>query len=101
MQEHDLSFVRAEMLAAQTAPRSERGLTSWFRTNLFATPADTILTIVGLVILALIVPPVLNWLLFSAQWTGSDRSVCATVAQGGVQPEGWSGACWAFVRAKF
>ncbi|MEP4860653.1 MAG: amino acid ABC transporter permease [Alphaproteobacteria bacterium] len=46
-------------------------------------------------------PPLLTWAFLDAQWTGSDRSFCATVAQGGVQPDGWSGACWAFVGAKF
>ncbi len=46
-------------------------------------------------------PGLLNWLFFSAQWTGSDRTVCSTVAQGGIQPDGWAGACWAFVGAKF
>jgi general L-amino acid transport system permease protein len=101
MQEHDLSFVRAQMLAAQPAPLSERGFMRWIRTNLFATPADTVLTLLALVILALVVPPLLNWTLLSAQWTGTDRTFCATVSQGGIQPDGWSGACWAFVRAKF
>jgi general L-amino acid transport system permease protein len=101
MQEHDLSFVRAEMLAAQPAPLGERGFMRWIRTNLFASPADTVLTLLALVILALVVPPLLNWTLLSAQWTGTDRTFCATVSQGGIQPDGWSGACWAFVRAKF
>ncbi|MBX3570420.1 MAG: amino acid ABC transporter permease [Rhizobiaceae bacterium] len=101
MQEHDLSFVRVEMLAAQPAPRSERGFLSWLQGNLFSSVPDAILTLVALVILALVLPPVLNWLLLDAQWTGTDRSFCATVAQGGIQPDGWSGACWAFVNAKF
>ena len=101
MQEHDLSFVRAEMIANQPPPISERGLVRWMRTNLVSTPADIVLTIIGLVIVALVVPPLIDWAFISAQWTGADRSVCATVAQGGVQPEGWSGACWAFVGAKF
>ena len=33
-------------------------------------------------------------------WTGENRAVCSTIAQGGIQPDGWSGACWAFVNAK-
>jgi general L-amino acid transport system permease protein len=101
MQEHDMAFVRAEMLANQVAPTAERGLVAWLRKNLFATPADTILTLVGLVIVALVLPPLFNWAFINAQWTGADRTACATVAQGGVRPEGWSGACWAFVGAKF
>ncbi|RWM88803.1 MAG: amino acid ABC transporter permease [Mesorhizobium sp.] len=101
MQEHDLSFVRVEMALAQSAPPSERGLGAWIRKNLIASTGDTILTIIGIVLVAMILPQVINWAFISAQWTGTDRTVCATVAQGGIQPDGWSGACWAFVNAKF
>lgn len=101
MQEHDISFVRVEMVANTPPPASQRGIVHWLRVNMLATPADIVLTLVGLLIVALIVPPFVNWAFVSAVWTGPDRSVCATLAQGGIQPEGWSGACWAFVGAKF
>jgi general L-amino acid transport system permease protein len=101
MQEHDLSFVRAEMVIAQAAPARDRGLYRWLRTNLFATVADTVLTIIALLLIAYFIPPFIRWAFIDATWVGSDRSVCATVAQGGIQPDGWSGACWAFVNAKF
>ncbi|MBN8241728.1 amino acid ABC transporter permease [Nitratireductor aquimarinus] len=101
MQEHDLSFVRAEMVANQPPPASNQGVGSWLRKNLFANPVDTIFTLIGIILVLLIVPPIIQWAFINAQWTGSDRSVCATVAQGGVQPDGWRGACWAFVDAKF
>jgi len=42
----------------------------------------------------------INWLFIQAVWTGTDRTFCATTVQGGTQPDGWSGACWAFVNAK-
>ncbi|TGQ41331.1 MULTISPECIES: amino acid ABC transporter permease [unclassified Mesorhizobium] len=101
MQEHDLSFVRAEMALAEPAPLSERGLVAWVRKNLIASAGDTILTIIGIALVVMILPQVINWAFINAQWTGPDRTVCATVAQGGIQPDGWSGACWAFVNAKF
>jgi general L-amino acid transport system permease protein len=101
MQEHDMSFVRAEMVIAQSPPSRNRGLVHWLRTNLFATPVDSALTILGLLLVAFVVPNVLRWAFFDAVWAGPDRSVCSTVSQGGVQPDGWSGACWAFVNAKF
>jgi general L-amino acid transport system permease protein len=101
MQEHDLTFVRAEMVASQAPPPGETGLIGWIRKSLFSSIGDTILTIIGLLILAYLLPPLINWALIDAQWTGTDRTFCATAAQGGIQPEGWSGACWAFVGAKF
>jgi general L-amino acid transport system permease protein len=99
--QQDLSFVRTEMATAEAPPLTERGAVRWLRKNLFASPADTILTLLGLVIIAMVVPPMVDWALISAQWTGTDRSFCATTVQGGIQPEGWSGACWAFVVTKF
>ncbi len=101
MPNQDLSFVRSKMLSASDAPVSEKSVAHWLRTNLFASPLDSALTIVVLLILAWYIPPLLNWLFFNAAWTGTDRSVCATIAQGGSQPDGWAGACWAFVAAKF
>ncbi|TIW19578.1 MAG: amino acid ABC transporter permease [Mesorhizobium sp.] len=101
MQEHDMSWVRTEMALAQPAPPSERGAYAWVRKNLIGSVSDTILTILGIAIVVWILPQVINWAFINAQWTGPNRSVCATVAQGGIQPDGWSGACWAFVNAKF
>ncbi|MCG7503991.1 amino acid ABC transporter permease [Mesorhizobium retamae] len=101
MTQTDLSWVRTEMAQAMPAPAGERGLVAWVRKNLFASVGDTILTLLGLVLVALILPPIIDWAFVQAVWTGPDRTVCATIAQGGIQPDGWSGACWAFVNAKF
>jgi general L-amino acid transport system permease protein len=101
MDEHDVSWVRTEMVLAEAAPRSEAGIGAWIRKNLFATPADSVLTIVALLFVAWVLPQLLGWTIFNAQWTGVDRTACLTVDQGGTLPVGWSGACWAFVWAKF
>jgi len=101
MQEHDMSWVRTEMALAQPAPPTERGAYAWVRKNLVGSAGDVILTILGIAIVAWILPQVINWAFLNAQWTGPDRTVCTTAAQGGIQPEGWTGACWAFVNAKF
>lgn len=93
-------FVRTDMLAQEPAPIALGGIGAWLKVNLFATPKDTVLTIIGLLFLAWLLPPALNWLFIDAAWTGGGRGVCATISQGGAQPEGWSGACWAFVGAK-
>ena len=101
MQEHDLTYVRAEMINAQAAPARERGIARWLRRNLFSSVGDSLLTLIGLLIVAWLLPGFLRWAFVDAVWFGPDRSVCATEAQGGIQPNGWSGACWAFVTAKF
>ena len=101
MDEHDMSWVRTEMVLAEAAPRSEAGIGAWIRKNLFATPVDSVLTVLALLALGWAVPQILGWTIFNAQWTGVDRNACLTVDQGGLLPAGWSGACWAFVWAKF
>ncbi|CAD7037018.1 amino acid ABC transporter permease [Pseudorhizobium halotolerans] len=101
MSTNSLGFVRTELLAPRPAPASERSAIGWIRGNLFATPKDTALTILAIALLVWTVPDMLNWLFFDAVWSGSDRTACLTLAQGGVQPDGWSGACWAFVSERF
>ncbi len=95
-------YLRAQMLAPEAPPTSTSGIGHWVRTNLFATPKDAVLTIIALLVLAWLVPDAINWLFIKAVWTGADRTVCATTEQlGGIQPAGWSGACWAFVQSRF
>ncbi|MEP9397357.1 amino acid ABC transporter permease [Mesorhizobium sp. KR2-14] len=101
MYKSDLVYVRQQLDADERPPVNEQGAVAWLRKNLFASVPDTILTILGLALLALILPPLFRWAFLEAQWFGTDRTFCATVSQGGIQPDGWSGACWAFVRAKF
>ncbi|SIQ79062.1 general L-amino acid ABC transporter membrane protein [Rhizobium sp. RU35A] len=97
----DFSYVRRQMEPAKPAPSSQVGVIHWLRTNLFASAGDTILTLAALALLAYILPGLIQWLFINASWTGADRKACATVSQGGILPDGQSGACWAFVSAKF
>jgi general L-amino acid transport system permease protein len=101
MQEHDMSWVRTEMVLAQDAPKSHVGPGAWARKNLFASPTDSVLTIIAVLLIAWAVPHILNWLFFNAVWSGADRTACLTTEQGGQLPEGWSGACWPFVSGRF
>lgn len=88
----DLTFVRQEMAQAEPPPRSTVGPVAWLRQNLFASVGDTVLTIFGVLLILLAVPPLLNWAFFSAVWDGENRDVCVSTE---------AGACWAFVKAKF
>ena len=62
-------------------------LISRLRRNLFSGPVDTVITLACLGLLASLLPSLVNWMVFQADFTGSDREAC----QG-------SGACWVFVR---
>ncbi len=97
----NIHYVRNTFLQGQKAPTNDSNLLGWARKNLFATKRDSILTILAGLVLIWYVPAIFNWLFVQAVWTGGDRSVCATIGQGGIQPDGWSGACWAFVGDKF
>lgn len=95
------SFVRTTILAQEPPPSGEKGAGAWIRRNLLATPKDIVLTVLALAFLGWALPHAINWLFVQAVWSGFDRTFCATTVQGGIQPDGWSGACWAFIGAKF
>jgi len=95
------SFVRQDMIKAVSPPRDIRGVGNWFRRNFFAGWRDGIVSLLLMALILSLLIPSLNWLVFNAVWSGEDRLVCATIAQGGVRDEDWTGACWAFIRANF
>ena len=53
----DLVFVRSEEEPEQAPPRRTSGAVAWLRANLFSSVANTILTLVGLALIAFAVPP--------------------------------------------
>lgn len=100
MTNSDLQYVRSQMVDPMPAPASQKGIASWMKENLFSSLKDTILTIMGISLIVWFLPGLINWLFVNAVWAGTDRTFCTTTVQGGLQPDGWSGACWAFVDAK-
>jgi general L-amino acid transport system permease protein len=88
----DVSFVRTVDQPAVSPPASTIGIVAWLRANLFSSIGNTITTVIGIALIALIVPPIVRWAFIDAVWTGQDRTACAV-------PD--AGACWAWVRAKF
>jgi general L-amino acid transport system permease protein len=92
MTTNKIAYLRKDEAPSLPPPVTKTGAIGWVRDNLFDSVANSILTIVGIAILALILPPIINWLFIDAVWTGTGRDAC--VAEG-------AGACWAFVYAKF
>lgn len=93
------AYVRRDMAPAEPPPITEAGVIGWMRKNLFSSIPNTILTLFSIYLVWIIVPPLLQFGLFNAVWTGLDRSACTNAAQGGLQPGGWFGACWPYVGA--
>ncbi|MGO4436861.1 amino acid ABC transporter permease [Rhizobium sp. RAF56] len=96
--EENIAFVRTQFLPADEAPTNDKSAWGWARRNLFASVGDTILSVVSLVVVVWFLYSVINFLFIHAVWTGDNRTACTTAAQGGSLPDGWHGACWAYVR---
>jgi general L-amino acid transport system permease protein len=79
--------------AAILPPPAARGVFGWLRANLLSSPLNIALTLLCLLFLAWVVPPLLRFLLVNATWSGNDREACLP-SPDNLHP----GACWAFVR---
>lgn len=78
-------------ITARIAPRSKSlSPLVWAQRNLFSSTGNTILTLASAYLLWLTVPPVLDFTIFSAVWTGATREAC--LAPG-------AGMCWPFIWA--
>ncbi|MEG8099014.1 amino acid ABC transporter permease [Candidatus Liberibacter brunswickensis] len=97
----EFPYVRKKLLPPSLPPVYQRGIIAWIHTNFFYTIKDTFFTILITLLLIYSIPNIIHWLFIDAVWTGSNRSVCTTVSQGGIQPDGWSAACWAFVYDRY
>ena len=80
-------------------PLSVAGPIAWLRTNLFASPFDIVLTVLGAALIWFLVPPLLDWLIFSATWTYPTEVVLGERAPR-FQDCSPDGACWIFVGAR-
>ena len=71
-------------------PAMSVGVLAWLRANLFSSWFNTLLTLVGIYLVYLILPPLLEWAIIKADWTGSTRADCSR-----------EGACWVFIGSRF
>jgi general L-amino acid transport system permease protein len=88
-------FVRIAPPVAVKPPVAMTGITGWLRANLFSSLSNSVLTVLIVIALALVIPPLVKFLLIDAVWSGADRDACLA---SDARPE--VGACWAFVRER-
>ena len=92
-------FVRQEMLAPSAPPLSAAGPVLWMRENLFSSPLNVFLTLMGVLLVYLLVSSAAPWWLNSV-WNANSLGECRqiVIASAG---EGATGACWAMVRERW
>ena len=79
-------------LPDRAPPSTEIGPIHWAKIHLFGSVTNTLLTLASLYALYVLVPPLINWGLISANFAGTDRSVCDANEHG---------ACWTFIKVRF
>lgn len=84
-------IVNSGNLPDKPAPIRTDGPVAWMRDNLFSSPVNSLLTILAALFLFLYIPPVIDWVLVSANWKGGADACRAN-------PDA---ACWPFVTARW
>ncbi|MDC0986573.1 amino acid ABC transporter permease [Alphaproteobacteria bacterium] len=83
-------IVKTELHPDLPPPNSGIGPIKWLRTNLFSTWYNSLLTLGALYLLFQIMPPLLDWAIFNADWEGKSNKDCTS-----------GGACWALINVRF
>ncbi len=78
-----------EVKPAKVPPLGERGAIAWVRHRLLSSPFNILFTILGIAVLAMIIPPFVKWAILDANFVGHTKADCTG-----------DGACWVFIHEK-
>ncbi len=78
-----------EKLEARKAPLGTKGIIFWVKKNLFSSIISSILTLISFYLIYIIIPPLLDWMIFDATWSGTKEEITN------------EGARWIFIFEKF
>ena len=78
-----------EKLEARPAPLGTKGIIHWVKENLFSSILSSILTLFSFYLLYITIPPLLDWMIFDATWSGTKDEITK------------EGARWIFIFEKF
>jgi general L-amino acid transport system permease protein len=90
------AYIRAAPAPFMRPPPATVGVLGWIRANLFPSIGSGALTVLIAFLLVWIIPPLIDFLLIDAVWSGSDREACLPSP---ARPE--VGACWAYIGDRF
>ncbi len=89
------AFVRTAPVAPLPPPRTSSGAIGWLRENLLSSPLNIGLSVLSVLFIVWVVPPLVQFLIIDAVWDGASRVDCLPRPD---HPE--VGACWAFVKQR-
>ena len=95
-----------ELQSTRKPPKTQIGAILWLKENLFSTWSNGLLTFLSLYVLFISVPPLLNWLIFSANFNFGTINIFGLSIQFSEEMAtnsncGKNGACWPFIYEKF
>ena len=76
-------------------PVRTTGVIGWARQNLFSSPFNVVLTLLGAWFLVSVIPPFVDWAFVKSVWVADSRNECWGKME---VPEG--AACWAFIKGR-
>lgn len=94
-----ITFVRDTMLPPVPPPAGERGVVKWMRENLFSSPLNIVLTVLGVLIIWWLISASLPWWLNSV-WNADSLAQCREIVAASAGPDA-TGACWAMIRERW
>jgi general L-amino acid transport system permease protein len=89
-----ISFVRTNMLPQKTPPSSQVGAVRWLRENLFSSPLNAMLTLLGVLTVYFLIVHLGPWFKNSI-WNANSLSQCREILAGD------SGACWGVIKDRW
>ena len=98
--ERTIAFVATGQIPPSPPPASEVGPIHWLKENLFDGVVNSILTVVSIVAIVLIVPPLFEWVFLKGVWNADSLGGCREVIAA-AHGENVEGACWAVINERF
>jgi general L-amino acid transport system permease protein len=98
--DHQIAYVASGQIPPSAPPVSMTGPIGWIRENLFDGPINSLLTLVSIVVIVLLVPPIFDWAFLKGVWNASSLTQCREIIIA-AHGEGATGACWAVINERF
>ena len=94
MNDRTIAFVRTKEVPAMPPPPNAAGPVKWIKDNLFATPANGVLTVLAFLAIYMILSGTIPWMV-NGIWTSPSLAVCRDILDGTV------GACFAVLAERW